>query len=115
MLVVKELHQVGAQYNDVAEKFNVPRSTLHDWEKQLARKDKKVTHGSKGVHLKSGSGQQISYPKEIDDENLEWVLVRWDSHLPVSTDLIKAKALKEITSHNPNFKASNGWLQKFMF
>ena len=36
--VVREVHQMGAQIGDVAEKFKVPRSTLFDWEKQLGEK-----------------------------------------------------------------------------
>ena len=53
----------------------------------------------------------MSYPREVDEEILEWVLVRRDCHLPVGTELLKAKALKLIKPHNPQFKASNGWLQ----
>ena len=33
--------------------------------------------------------------------------------MPVGTELLKAKALKLIKPHNPQFKASNGWIQKF--
>ena len=29
-MVVRELHHVGVQMGDISEKFQVPRSTIHD-------------------------------------------------------------------------------------
>lgn len=40
--------------------------------------------------------------------------MRRDSHLPVSMELIKTKAKHIIKPHNPQFKGSKGWLEKFM-
>ena len=68
----------------------------------------------KGCHLRAGSGQQLPYPKEVDEEILEWVLVRRDAHLPVSRTLIKVKARHLVRPHNSDFVASSGWLEKFM-
>lgn len=77
-------------------------------------KDYKMPQYPKGAHLHSGSGRNLSYPKETDEEILEWVLVRHDAHLPVSRELIKTKARQLIKTTNSNFKASSGWLEKFM-
>ena len=68
----------------------------------------------KGCHLHSGSGRQLSYPKEVDEAIVEWVLVRRDANFPVSRTLIQIKARQLVKAHNPSFVASSGWLQKFM-
>ena len=65
--VVREVHQMGAQIGDVAEKFKVPRSTLFDW---VRGKNLKDPRHNKGVHLRSGSGCCMSYPREVDEEIL---------------------------------------------
>ena len=98
----------------VAEKYNIPRSTVLSWETQLRRKNLKCSSTVRGIHLRSGSGRELSYPKEVDDEIYEWILVRRDAHLPVSRNLIQIKAHQLVKAHNPNFMASSGWLQKFM-
>ena len=77
-------------------------------------KNKKVASNARGAHLRSGSGRALIYLKEVDEEVVEWILIRRDSHLPVSTELIKSKARQLIKSHNPQFKALKGWLENFM-
>ncbi len=79
----------------------------------MRAKNRKVQLVKKGVHLHSGSGRYLSYPREVDEEILEWVLVRRDLHLPVGTKIIKARARQLIKPHNSRFLASNGWLDKF--
>ena len=113
-IVVNELHQVGAEIGEVGERFHLPRSTLFGWNKQVSNKNKNVPCHLKGRHLRSGSGRCLSYPKQVDKDILEWILIRRDSQLPVGMDMIKAKARAVITPHNSNFIASNGWVQKFM-
>ena len=98
----------------MARKYNLPRSTINSWESELRRKIKKVSIHKKGVHLRAGSGHQLSYPKEIDEELVEWVLVRRDCHLPAGTQMIRGKVASLIKAYNPSFKASKGWLSKFM-
>ena len=98
----------------VAAKYNLPRSTITSRETQFRRKNKRCPSTVKGCHLRSGSGRQLSYPKEVDEEILEWVLVRQDAHLPVSRTLIRVKARHLVRPHNSDFGASSGWLQKFM-
>ena len=36
-----------------------------------------------------------------------------DVNLPVSIAEVKEKAREEVCEENPDFKASNGWIQKF--
>ncbi len=109
-LYVDDAFDVGR----IANKFKVPRSTLYEWVNQIRRKNKNISTHKKGCHLRNGSGRSLSYPKETDEELVEWILIRRDCHLPVSTELVKGKALGLIRTHNPAFKASKGWLEKFM-
>ena len=113
MSVVAEV--VNSPLASVAQKYNIARSTIASWETQLRRgKTTKCPDTLRGPHLHSGSGRGLSYPKEVDEEILQWILVRRDAHLPVSRELIKMKARQLIKINNPNFKVSSGWLQKFM-
>ena len=75
---------------------------------------KKCASKIRGLHLCSGSGRPLSYPTEIDDEILEWILVRRDSHLPVSREMTKIKGRQLIRAHNPLFTGSSSWLQNFL-
>ena len=61
-----------------------------------------------------GAGRKLSYPAEIEEELVEWILILRDKNFPVSTMLLKEKAKKLISQHNPSFKASSGWMTKFL-
>jgi transposase-like protein len=56
---------------DLATKYNIPRSTISSWEQQLRKKTINCPETVRGAHLRSGSGRQLSYPKEVDDELFE--------------------------------------------
>ena len=63
---------------------------------------------------KKGHGQKISYPEELEDHLVSWILQKWEEQfIAVSTQLIRLKALSLIKDINPNFKASDGWVRKF--
>ena len=97
--------------------FNVPRLTIYYWkdiDKEPAEKMKRFPKRRKRKHLKEGSGRPISYLKELDEKLVAWVLKQRDIHLPVSSQDIKLMARKLIHPINPLFKASSGWLTRFM-
>ena len=67
--MVNELYQFGAEIGEVAQRFNIPRTTLYTWDKQLnSDKDKNVSSTVRGKHMKAGSGRKLSYPKEVEYE-----------------------------------------------
>ena len=111
-MVVKELQHTPVGI--LAETYSIPRSTIFSWECKLRMMNKKALTNRRGSHLRSGSGGGLSYPQKVDEEIMEWILVRRDSHFPVGTELIKVKACQLIKPYNSEFKASNGWLHKFM-
>ena len=60
-----------------------------------------------------GAGKPLSYPVELEDELLKWILVLRDLHFPVSVLSFQEKAKKLIQPHNSLFSASRGWVTKF--
>lgn len=114
MAVLEEVYTGERPICTVADKYNIPRSTILSWESQLRGKNKECPASVRGIHLRSGSGRKLSYPPEIDDELCEWILIRRDAHLPVGRELIKTKAKQLVIPHNTQFVASSGWLEKFL-
>jgi len=74
----------------------------------------KIKNPRKRVN-KKGQGRKISYPQELEEKILAWILEkREQDYVPVSTQLIRLKALSLIKNYNEHFKASDGWVRKFM-
>ena len=89
--------------------------TIYGWrnlDKQLIHK--KVPKKKKGKHIKNGAGRPVSYAKELEDDLVAWILRQRDLQVPVRRQDIKMKATAFITPTKPNFKASSGWVDKFM-
>ena len=80
-------------------------------EQSIAKRAPKKQRIARG---RQKAGRRLSYPKEADDKILEWVLCMRESHLVVSTQMIRDKALALIKQHSPTFKASEGWVRKFI-
>ena len=101
-------------------KFGIPQKNIQRWLKSLGDsvlQPSIVRRGPKKQPIVRGrqkAGQKLSYPKEIDDKVLEWVLCMRERHLPVSTRMLCDKAFMPIKEHNPTFKASEGWARKFI-
>ena len=69
----------------------------------------------KGSTKVGGQGRKLSYPKEIEQKLVAWIFERWEIDcVPISTQIVRCKALPLITPVNPQFKASVGWVRKFM-
>ena len=103
-----------------ARKFNIARKNVQRWFKELKDKNSlfQAAKPSKRRRLfprgRYKAGRKLSYPKEVDDKLLEWLLSMRERHLCVSTQMLRDKAKAAITEHNPSFQASEGWLRKFM-
>ena len=98
--------QIGIR--PAAKKFKVPVATLQGW-KNLS-KEKLPSKRVRGV----GGGRKLTYPAELDDEIMSWFLQQRDQHIPVSQEMVMAKARLMVKNSNENFLGSRGWLQKFM-
>lgn len=71
---------------------------------------KTLTRGRRG----GGGGRRLSYSPETDKQLLEWVLERSKSGLPVTRESIQSQALVLVRDECPDFKASSGWVEKFL-
>ena len=64
---------------------------------------------------RKGQGRKISYPQDLEEELVKWILEKREKlYIPVSTRMIRLKALSLIKDVKPDFKASEGWLRKFL-
>ena len=95
-------------------KYGVSQSTIYGWKDLDKQPIRKLPKKKKGKHIKKGAGRPISYAKEMDDDLLAWVLRQRDLQVPVRRQDIKMKATALITPTNPHFRASSGWVDKFM-
>ena len=92
-----------------ARHFGVHRRNIGRWLKENldAMKGRKKRKNNKG------QGRKLSYPVELDEKLLQWVLEKRDLQLAVTKEMLKLHAKQIITPVSPNFKASDGWAQKF--
>ncbi len=102
-----------ARHNGIrptARKFGVSRS-VGRWKRGLINKMK--TGDKQASFRKPGQGRKLSYPKEFDEQLVQWLLELRDAQIAMSSDMLKKKGRVLITPVVPSFKASNGWCQKF--
>lgn len=92
-----------------ARHFGIHRRNVSRWlsENLDALKGKKRRKNSKG------QGRKLSYPQELDEQLLQWVLEKRDLQLAVTIEMLKLRAKLLINPVNPNFKTSDGWAHKF--
>jgi hypothetical protein len=100
--------------SEASRHFKIARTTLRLWIGLELLPKEKLKSSTKGKHLKKGSGRPLSYNPALEEELVQWILESRDLHIPVSRKMIQQKALSLISHSNPGFKASEGWLQKFM-
>ena len=93
-------------------KFGVHRRNIDRWKKIRVSEFKKGK--LRKTFNRKGQGRKLSYPYDVDDELVQWELEMRDLQLAVSSEMIKNKAKVVITPHVSTFKASNGWLEKFL-
>lgn len=60
------------------------------------------------------AGQKWGYPKELDDNVLDWLLCMREFHLALCTQMLHNKALTLIKPQNLTFKASDAWARKLI-
>ena len=93
---------------DAYDYFSVPQTTINRWmvdgyfQRETTKRDNK-----------KGAGRHITYGVGIDEESLSWLLDAHDKQLPVTTQLLRVKALELITPTHSEFKASDVWVHQF--
>ena len=99
---------------EAARHFEIPRTTIRGW-KGLDRQpiDRKKSRKRKGKN-KAGAGRPLSYSEDLEDELIQWILEMQDMNLPIQRQHVQRRAKALIQPHLATFKASAGWLDKFL-
>lgn len=95
----------GVSVRQASIDFNIPKSTIQDIILNSSMPAKRKAH-------KSSAGRPLSYSPEKKEQIVSWILKMRDVHLPVSLVEVMEKAREVVCTVNPNFKASNEWVQK---
>uniref|UniRef100_UPI00358F3C65 tigger transposable element derived 5-like n=1 Tax=Myxine glutinosa TaxID=7769 RepID=UPI00358F3C65 len=117
--VKDKLHALDAiktkSQTQVARDPGIPESTLRGWKSQeeklrvsLCKVEEEA--GLKAKHLKTAKDGSL------DDSLYEWFVQARSEGLPISGPILKAQAEKfdkQINGETSQFKASNGWLDRF--
>ena len=91
--------------------FGVHHKNVQRWVKNQVSSIKNPRKRAKG----KGQGRKISYPQDLEDKSVAWILEKREAEfVTVSTQMIRLKALSLIKDTNPKFKASDGWVRKFL-
>ena len=59
-------------------------------------------------------GRKISYPPSIDEQLVHYILKEQQNGVTVQAEMIRREAKKLIQPYCLDFKASTGWLDKFL-
>ena len=97
-----------------ARKYFVAESTFRGWMKIQFEDIRERGQSLKMTKRRSGGGRRLTYPSEIDEEILAWVLSKREKQQAVTIGLIQVQGKKVITMHSPNIAASHGWAERFV-
>ena len=110
---VRQKRQIAAyaknnSVSGASQHYHVPRTTINRWMKDGYFERETTKKGTK-----KGAGRPVTYGIDKDEQLLVWLLEARDKQLPITTQVLKAKARELICPDQPQFKASDGWVQKF--
>ena len=105
---MREHYALTKSYTESAKAFHVHESTLRNIVKTPGRAVKLSDKGNR-----SGAGRPITYPLEVENDLIRWILELRDLYVPVSVLALQEKAKGVVQPHNPDFNASRGWVVKF--
>ena len=91
--------------------FGVHHKNVSRWMKNRVEKIKNPNERKN----KKGQGRKVSYPQDIEEKLVAWLLEkREENFVAISTRVIRLKAMSLIKPILPDFKASDGWVRRFM-
>ncbi len=94
-----------------ARHFKVSHSNVIRWKKERVTALKNPNKR----HHRRGQGRKLSYPSELENKLVAWIYEKRESECaPVSTRIVRCKASSLVSPVNKCFKASDGWVRKFM-
>ncbi|XP_013167850.1 PREDICTED: jerky protein homolog-like [Papilio xuthus] len=112
MEILKKLDS-GQNICKLAKEYGVGRATIHDLKKKRQKIEDRVNA------MESGPGQRktlkVGGCPKMESALYMWYIQQRSKHTPISGEILKAKAIefyKKITNKD-DFRASDGWLDKF--
>ena len=103
-------YSTTGNFRETARAFNLNQSTVRGIIKTRPVTGKIIISKKQNF---PGAGRPLSYPVELEDQLIKWILVLRDLNFPVSILALQEKAKNLIQPGNPEFKASRGWIDKF--
>ena len=103
-------YSTTGNFRETARAFNLNESTVREIIKTRPVAGKIILSKKQNF---PGAGRPLSYPVELEDQLLKWILVLRDLNFPVPILALQEKAKNLIQPGNPEFKASRGWIEKF--
>lgn len=96
---------------NTARTFKVDGKRLREWrsKEKSIRETNEENVGAR--HRLPGAGRKVK-DKELEIKLKNWILAKREARLRVTRKMIQKKATEE--NSDPNFAASNGWLEKFL-
>ena len=105
---VIRLIEKGMINKAASEKFGIPRNTILAWMKnknKLLQSLEQTSSNTKKI-------RECDY-KQVDKAILKWLSLQRSQNVPIDGTMIKEKVLFFAEKFNsPNFKASDGWMDK---
>ena len=98
-------------------KFNIAQENVQRWFKDLRTRTycfNQLKEEEYALEADTKPVEKLTYPREVGKKLLEWLLCMREWHLCVLTQMLCDKARAAIAQHSPSFRASEGWLRKFM-
>lgn len=110
--VIKYVEKHGNK-SKAAKEFEIDIRRVREWCGQRAQIESKLNMSNSNTFAKriQGAGRPLK-DSDFDERMINWAREQRQKKIRVSRTMIQKQAL--IFSTNENFKASNGWLQKFM-
>ena len=92
-------------------KFGIHRRSIGRWLE--VRLDEVKERKRRKKSNRPVQGRKLTYPEVIDDKLLQWLLEARDLQVAISSEMLKQNAKLLICPVQPDFKCSNGWVEKF--
>ena len=92
-----------------SEKFAIPKNTISTWMKNKNKLLQSLEKTSSNTKKLRGCDYE-----QVDKAVLKWFSLQRSQNIPIDGTMIKEKALFFAEKFNlPNFKASDGWMDKW--
>ena len=105
--ILEEVERCGLRAT--SRKWKIAPSTIATWKKELAVDVPRHKGGRK-----VGGGRKLAYDQEIEEKVIVFIIEKREHQLPVSRDSVRQYILTLTKENYPDFKASSGWLTRFM-